>query len=280
MKRKRTSDDMHSDDFCLLPGAMVAIMIAPYLDPSSRVNLIHAKNSLEKHLCQFYCSKHGTTLPDSDGLCKADVEEKIQHDGHDVEVFRARLTVRTAKVDPDVWYRDTLPRNAKPMPLDCDPIYQKYLIMMKECPECETEATNAAMAGIGLAPPCLNCHQYVSAEESFSCRDCKQFTCTDCGHCPKCDKWYCLACRPYAHCAFCSRYGCEDSMELTTCIVCRRKMCSLCQDSELAGCDNCNEGFCADHGMNDCTFCGARFCTNCKDSANRGHKAGCPRRKV
>jgi len=103
-KQKRTIDDMHSDYLCLLPGAMVAIMTAPYLDPNSRVNLIHAKGSLKNHdLCQFYCSKHGTMVPDCDGLCQADVEAKIQHDGRNVDVFHFRLAFRMAKVDPNLW---------------------------------------------------------------------------------------------------------------------------------------------------------------------------------
>jgi len=147
---------------------------------------------------------------------------------------------------------------------------------MKECPECETEATNAAMAGIGLAPPCLNCHHHVKAPETIECT-CGQFTCSDCMRCcPKCDEWHCLACRPFVHCDFCSRYGCEDRMELATCIVCQRKMCFACKDSDFIVCDACNFGFCADHGMNDCTACDARFCINCKDSSTCGHIAGCP----
>jgi len=52
-----------------------------------------------------------------EGLCQKDVEEQIQHDGHDVKCI-SRETCRPYKE----WHRKHLPSPGPMLPLDFDPV--------------------------------------------------------------------------------------------------------------------------------------------------------------
>jgi len=94
------------------------------------------------------------------------------------------------------------------LPLDFDPVYCKYLEMLKECQDCELKATHMAMAGIGLVycgqEYCRN--EYVDINSASCCQDCHDaITCHDCGcwnGCPACGDdhdtkvYFCEECRP------------------------------------------------------------------------------------
>jgi len=150
---------MESGHFCLLQNELIVSQVAEYLGPSSRLNLMKVNDDFSRHLSRFYCTKHGSTIS-TVGLGQADVEDHIARDGHDIRSFHDKLVRRSAKVDPKDWYTRRVPCEYKGIiPLDFDPVYKKYLLMLKECEECKTEATDAAMAGISLQC-CSTCNAY------------------------------------------------------------------------------------------------------------------------
>jgi len=239
--------------------------------------------ALCKILSRYYCPHHGFCHPVK-GMCQEDVEEQIQRDGHDVNVFREKLANRTAKVDPNEWHCESLPPY-RTLPLDFDPVYRKYLEMLKECHECEMKATQMAMAGIGLVYCVKRCHKYVDVNFATFCQDCKDaHCCRDCGYLNDCEKccssrskeYFCSKCRFVVYCSECFRSICMKHNELykfmKMCFICDLRLCESCLD-DFDRCRQCDVYICRDHEKSYvCEKCkDVVCCWECKDSYNCGH---------
>jgi len=262
---------MEDGRFCLLRLQQdELVQIAEYLDPPSRRNLMKVHDDTFRHLSPFYCAKHGTTiLSTTVGICQAEVQDHIKRDGHDVQSFQVKLARRTEQVDFRNWYDTRTVFYDGILPLDFDPVYQKYLKMMKECEHCEKEATDAAMAGIGLQL-CITCDAYWNKNHIDQlCEECQFWRCHSCQRqnntCWRCDAAYCSECNEFESCDLCHRRGCFYCMEFRSCTVCDVRACSRCYDTEGYGmCEFCGDTLCDNHG-HYCEKCDKRLCGYCKD---------------
>ncbi len=265
-KRQRETDQMESRHFCLLHDELIAIQVAEYLDPPSRLNLMKVNDDFSRHLSCFYCTKHGSMIS-TEGFGISDVQDHIERDGHDVLIFREKLGLRTEKVDPEDWYTRTVPCEYKGIvPLDFDPVYKKYLSMLKECEQCETEATDVAMAGIGLHR-CSTCEIYWDKKHVYRpCEECNSLRCNDCDFPEECSVCgYCSKCFEFDSCDVCDIRRCVNCVEINKCIGCNFQGCRDCyEDNQFHKCDYCYEYFCNRHGY-CCGECDVDFCMYCKD---------------
>jgi len=264
---KHRMDCMEDGRFCLLRLQDELVQIAEYLDPPSRRNLMKAHDDTFRHLSPFYCAKHGTTISKV-GLCQADVQDHIQRDGHDVQSFQAKLARRTEPVDFRDWDDAQTVFYDGILPLDFDPVYQKYFWMMKECEQCETEATDAAMAGIGLQR-CITCYAYWNEDDIEQyCEECQFWRCNECqrqNKCHWCDAAYCSQCNEFKSCDLCHRCGCFDCMEVRLCHVCNVIVCFLCFERDgFEPCEFCDDILRFHHGFY-CDECDNYTCKHCRD---------------
>jgi len=285
MKRAReeTDEEMINHHFASLP-ATVVVVIAEFLEPTSLVSLIKVNRSVCQILSRHYCRHHGSSLS-MNGMCQEYIETQIQNDGHNVSVFREKLATRTAKVDPNEWHLEALPPLGRTLPLDFDPVYRKYLEMLKECEDCELKATHMAMAGIGLVYCFKDCHEYVDTNSASCCQDCHNVSCChDCGYwngCPICGDdyitkdYFCEECRPMLHCDWCDRGYCmkhKGYKQLEMCCICTKTLCQNCHDG-FDWCEGCHVYICNGHKKSYvCEKCeDVVCCWKCKDAYNCGH---------
>jgi len=254
--------------------------IAKYLDPPCILHFMNVHASLQKTLSRFYCTKHGSEfLKEGEGLCQEHVEEQIQRDGHNIQSFREKLAARTAFVHPRDWHRDIpLSQYGPKMPLDCDPIYSKYLCMLKECKECDVEATDRAMAGIGL-PHCVYCKRYVDIRCTKACGVCQRaWVCNS--YCVRgsreCNSFQCQKCLPLLFCERCSDAQCDRHLTMPLCQLCGYRVCESCISElygNLSACEECGDAYCHDHMLIFACKkkCKVMFCRDCKDSFQCKH---------
>jgi len=228
-----------------LPGSIMA-EIAEFLDPPTRVKILDFSRSVFKNLSAYYCSKHGCALS-SEGLCLDDIKKQIRRDGLSVKVFKKKLAQRTAKVNPNKWYKGKVETAPFTLPLDFDPVYQKYFLSLKSCAECEEAASHTAMAKLGLVP-CLPCKKYMEPNEVVN-------------RCPTCRSCFCQFCWDYKMCYCCSRdYSngrdyCHRCRPLTSeCMLCRTKACDL-HPLNFRKCDQCERVCCDDCRRETFTLC-------------------------
>jgi len=105
MKRKLEIDEgaLISYEMSMQTCVTAAADIAKYLDPPCILHFMNVHASLQKTLSRFYCTKHGFEfLTEGGGLCQEDVEEQIQRDGHNIQLFREKLAARTDLVNPRI----------------------------------------------------------------------------------------------------------------------------------------------------------------------------------
>jgi len=266
MKRERETEEERISNhhcFAFLP-ATVVVVISEYLTPPSLVSLMKVSDSLCQTLSRYYCPNHGLRHAEK-GFLQEEVEERIQRDGDNVMVFHEKLASRTAKVDSKEWHCESTPLPYRTLPLDFDPVYRKYLEMLKECQECELKATNRAMAGIGLEY-CDKCSNYVDTNYASSCQDCQDASCChDCDGWNGCDgcgshgskEYFCASCRPMVCCGQCKTGYCTKHKQIEMCNICRRPLCQRCHKF-FDKCHQCKIYICSDHGK---TF----FCKKCTD---------------